>query len=121
MKPSSYVDGSGNTVTFPAKVSENMSTVVAALAAPGAGKHIYVTGVIFSNNTGAAITMVLQEDTAGTPADIFPDLNIPINSTVAITFPHAIKCTANKNLGAKSSDADAGNVAIIFGYVDRSS
>lgn len=113
-KPSSYIVA-GTTYTFPLSVTgQDMTTAKEVGIAPGAGKYIFVTGVIFINNTAAAITMVLQQ--GGT--DLFPDVKVAANATETLMFPHALRLTVNEGVDVKSSSADTGNGVIVFGKVD---
>ncbi len=122
IRPTSFVSGAGATVNLPiSKTGLDLTTVRSVIAAPSTGNQIIVLGVIFNNATAAAITMVLQEDTGGTPADIFPDINVAANATEVLFFPQGIPVTAAKDLGVKSSDADTGNSCTIFAYVDHAS
>ena len=120
IRPTSFVSGAGATVNLPiSKTGLDLTTVRSVIAAPAARSQIIVIGVWFNNATAAAITMVLQEDTGGTPADLFPDVNVAANASVLVSFPQGMPVTVAKDLGVKSSDADTGNSCTIFAYVDH--
>lgn len=119
IRPTSYVSGAGATVALPAvKTGLDLTTVRSVCAAPATGQRLVIIGVLFINNTASAITMVLQEDTGGTPADLFPDVKILANDSKMLSFPQGIPVTSAKDVGVKSSSADTGNGCIIFAYTD---
>lgn len=119
IRPTSYTSGAGATVNLPiSKTGLDLTTVRSVAAAPSSGSQLIVIGVMFANATGAAITMVLQEDTGGTPADLFPDVSVAANGSTVLIFPQGIPVTEAKDLGVKSSDNDTGNACIIFAYTD---
>lgn len=114
-KPSSYTVA-GTEYTFPlTKTGVDVGTAAVEVGiAPGAGKYIFVMGVIFINPTAAAITMVLQQ--GGT--DLFPDIQVPANNNVFLPFPQALRLTVNEGVDVKANSVDTGIGVIIFGKVD---
>ena len=81
------------------------------MAAPGAGKALYITDLVLTN-VGTAGTIKLVEDPAGTPANITPTMAIAVNTTVAIKLDTPIKLTANTALGITSVSCVAHGIQV---------
>jgi hypothetical protein len=122
IRPTSYKTAAGVVVNLPASLTgQDLTTVTQICAAPATGQQIIITGVLFINSAASAETFVLQEDTAGTPADLFPDVYLPATSSLLLSFPQGLPVTANKDVGVKSSDATTTNGCIVFAYTDYES
>ena len=116
-KPASYVV-SGTTYTFPiTKTGADLTTVREIAPAPGAAKHIFLTGALFQNPTSSKRWYQLQENTASA-ADIFGKFWLAGESTRLVIFPQAKRLTVNVNIGIKCEDNNTGHSCTIFGKVD---
>lgn len=87
------------------------------VAAPDAGKALYITDIVLTN-VGTAGTIKFVEDPAGTPAAITPTFAIAVNTTVAIHLDTPIELTAAKALGITSVSCVAHGI-LVNGYTTQ--
>lgn len=115
IRPTSYLDSSGNTVNLPAsKTGVNMTTAQEIVAAPVSGQRLLITGVTFINADNDEHSFVLQQ--GGT--DLFPDMVVRGYTTLHITFPQAIPLSEAEGCDVKCTDNDVTQGVIIYGYPD---
>lgn len=80
-------------------VGDGVHTHVEALAAPGAGLSHYITDILLSNSTNAAMTFIIDEDGGGaSDAQVVGTIYLPVSTNLHIRFATAIKLTANRSL-----------------------
>ena len=80
-------------------------------AAPGSGRSLFVTDIMFSAET-TGYTVKLVEDTGGTPADKTCTFNVVADETYHIRLSSPIQITANKDLGITTTGANGVQVMI---------
>ena len=78
-------------------------TDTALIADPGSGVAIYVTDIVVTNDSTAAITVLLESDTASAKTAITPTYKIPASGGMALHFRTPIKGTVHKNLGVTTT------------------
>ena len=78
-------------------------TDTALIADPGSGVAIYVTDIVVTNDSTAAITVFLESDTASAKTAITPTYKIPASGGMALHFRTPIKGTVHKNLGVTTT------------------
>lgn len=84
------------------------------VAAPGAGKRIVITDILFSNGATAG-KFKLVEDTGGTPVDLTKEFFFPISGGLIRKLPQPIRLTENKNLGITSTTVTTHTIEV-HGY-----
>ena len=118
MRPSSFVETGGTTVTFPVSLTgADLSSVTEVVKAPVAGSRIIVTGVLFHNSKTDSKWFKLQENTASA-SDVMQKFYIDSSRSELFCFPHGIAITEAVNLGVVSESNDTEQGVVIFGYVD---
>lgn len=88
------------------------SSVQVLKTAPGAGLALYISRLVFS--TVIELNLKLQEDTAGSPADLIPPIYFltTMPGSVSLDFFPALKVSDNKNLGYIASAIGAVSVLV---------
>jgi hypothetical protein len=74
-------------------------TDVELKAAPGASLRLYVTDIIITNDSTAALVVFFEEDTASAKTAKTGSLKIPTSGGIVCNFRTPIVLTADKNLG----------------------
>jgi hypothetical protein len=91
--------GGGWKVWHNIAAADAVHTNVELKAAPGAGLSLYITDVIISNSSTAAMTFALDEDGGGaSAAPVMGSIYVPVSSNVHLRFATAVKLTANLSL-----------------------
>ena len=78
-------------------------TDTALIADPGSGLAVYVTDIVVTNDSTAAITVFLESDTASAKTAITPTYKIPASGGMALSFRTPIKGTVHKNVGVTTT------------------
>jgi hypothetical protein len=80
--------------------ADGVHTHIEAKPAPGAGLSLYITDIIISNLSTAAMTFIFDEDGGGaSDAQVIGTLYVPVSlAPIHIKFATAIKLTANLSL-----------------------
>jgi len=75
---------------------------VSGLAAPGAGKRLWIKNIDISNSSASFCTVDIRDGAAGSVLWTFP---VPATGGVVKTFDPPLKCTANTALAYDASAA----------------
>ena len=84
-------------------------------AAPGANLSLYITDIVISNGATAG-TVLITEDTGGTPATKLGPYYLAANGGMSKRFATPIRITANKNVGFTSATVTTHTVSL-SGYI----
>jgi hypothetical protein len=76
----------------------------------------YITDIIITNDSSAAITVVVEADTASAKTKLLGTLYIPASGGIAQPFQTPIKGTAAKNIGVTSTGTSNWSITL-SGYL----
>lgn len=75
----------------------------ALVAAPGSGLCLYVTDIMVTNDSSAAITIQFEEDTGSAKTKKTGVIKVPASGGFVLNLRTPIKCTAGKDFGYTST------------------
>ena len=105
----SFDGTAGNATANYSAVTTNSELV----AAPGAGKNIYLTSLIVSNGATAGYVTVVEN--TGSPTTKIQRLNLAANGGCVLSFSAVpLMLSSNVNLGISSSTADDFSVTAVY-------
>lgn len=118
-------DGNGQLLVNPFGVGSNwcefhdiasgdaVHTAQELVAVPGAGLHLYITDIILTNSSTAAMTFLFEEDEGGaSEAQVLGKIYLPVSANLHIRFATAKKLSENVSFGFTNTGQSNASVTV---------